>query len=342
VEVAIRSIVPAPSIGVTFQGAMSEAAVQARPRLRIPLLNVALFLATIATTLQAGASLFPSAAAGTPWQAVASGIPYTVALLSILLCHEMGHYLAARAYGVDSTLPFFIPIPYVGIGTLGAVIRIRSAMPSRRAVLDIGAAGPIAGFVVAVPLLLWGMAHSQVIFVGAGQASHTDSLLDLIQALWQALNEWLHGTASSASGPVGLSLGDSLLTWGAARLMKGPLTAGYDIVLHPVATAAWFGLFVTTLNLIPIGQLDGGHVTYALFGQRWAQRLSRVVAVALLLLGLFLSVNWFFWWLLTRFLVGSRHPPALDEGPLSPGRRVLAIAALVMLAITFVPVPLRF
>jgi membrane-associated protease RseP (regulator of RpoE activity) len=324
---------------------MSEAAesqAEARPRLRIPLLNVALFLATIATTLEAGASLFPSAAAGTPWQAVASGIPYTAALLSILLCHEMGHYVAARAYGVDSTLPFFIPIPYVGIGTLGAVIRIRSAMPSRRAVLDIGAAGPIAGFVVAVPLLLWGMAHSQVIFVGSAQGGHTESLLDLVQALWQALSAWLHGTPGSPAGLVRIDLGDSLLTWGAARLVKGPIPAGHELVLHPVATAAWFGLFVTTLNLIPIGQLDGGHVTYALLGQRWAQLLSRFVAVALLLLGLFLSVNWFFWWLLTRFLVGSRHPPALDEAPLDWSRRVLALAALVLLAITFVPVPLGF
>jgi membrane-associated protease RseP (regulator of RpoE activity) len=248
----------------------------------------------------------------------------------------MGHYLMARAYDVDSTLPFFIPVPF-GVGTFGAVIRIRSAMPSRQAVFDIGAAGPFAGFAVALPLYVWGLAQSRVHALGdlALDVSNTGSPLAMLRA-------WLAGEPLRAGeGPVQI-MGDSLVTWAAGRLVHGHLPANADVLLHPVAFAAWIGLFITTLNLIPIGQLDGGHVTYALLGRRRALAFSRLVSWGLLACGLLLSWNWLLWFVVARVFVGPRHPPALTEEPLDPGRRLLAYAALALFAATFIPVPVSF
>ncbi len=311
-------------------------------RQRGPLTNVLLFAATWATTLVAGAqatSLFArpgggllSRIAADPGAVALAGLPFAASIIGILLCHEMGHYLLARGYGVDSTLPFFIPMPVGPVGTFGAVIRIRSAMPSRRAVLDIGAAGPFAGFAVALPLLAWGIAHSEV--RAMGDALLTPSNYGSPFALARAL---LAGEPLQGSG-VQL-FGDSFVTWGVQRLILGKLAAGTDVILHPVAFAAWIGLFVTTLNLLPIGQLDGGHVTYALLGHRRARAFSRWSSRGLLACGLFLSWNWLLWWAVTRFLVGFGHPPAVVEQPLGPGRKAFAIASLLLFAATFIPVP---
>lgn len=318
---------------------MARAIARARTLPRIPYLNIALFLATVATTLVAGASQsLPFGGArigpgvmGEVGAIVIAGLPFASALIGILFCHEMGHYLLARAHGVDSTLPFFIPVPLGPVGTFGAVIRIRSALPSRRATLDIGAAGPFAGFAVALPLLAWGLAHSEVRPVG-------DVVLESPPVgLVQIVQGWATGQSSVGSGIQ--HYGDSLVTWGVQRLVLGPLPPGHDVFLHPVAFAAWIGLFVTTLNLIPIGQLDGGHVTYALLGRRRARAFSRLVATGLLLAGLFLSWNWLLWWVVTRFLVGYGHPPAYDEAPLSRGRRLMAVLALALFAATFIPIP---
>ena len=314
---------------------------------RIPFVNVGLVLATVATTLAAGATqtvyALPELAGGgllaravhDVWAIVVAGLPFATALIGILLCHEMGHYLLARAWRVDSTLPFFIPVPVGPVGTLGAVIRIRSPMPSRRAVLDIGAAGPFAGFVVALPLLAWGLAHSEVRAVGDVflARSNAGSPYALARAL--LAGERLHTS--------GLQLfGDSAVSWGVQRLVLGKLEAGTDVFLHPVAFAAWIGLFVTTLNLLPIGQLDGGHVVYALFGRRRARVFSKLVSYALLGFGIFLSWNWLLWWGVTRFLVGFDHPPALEEESLDAKRKLLALVALALFALTFIPVPVAF
>lgn len=305
------------------------------PRPRFPWVNIALFLATLVTTTIAGAGQVPLAQGGlTALGVVEAGLPFSAAIVGILLSHEMGHYLTARAWKVETTLPYFVPVPF-GVGTFGAVIRIRSVMPSRRAVLEIGAAGPIAGFVVAVPLLVWGLAHSQVRPVGdlALAVSNAGSPFEMLKAV-------LHGEALRAGrGDVQL-MGDSLVTWLAGRLVAGSPPPGYDVFLHPVAFAAWLGLFVTTLNLLPIGQLDGGHVLYALLGRRGAETASRLVSWGLLLAGFFLSWNWLVWWLVTRMVVGLRHPPALVEEQLSPGGRVLAVVSLVLFAATFIPVPI--
>jgi membrane-associated protease RseP (regulator of RpoE activity) len=300
-------------------------------RRRLPWWNGVLFLATVATTVFCGAGFAGYSGEGIPGL-VLSGLPYSMAVLAILLAHEMGHYLQARAWRVDSTLPYFLPVP-TSFGTLGALIRLRSAIPSRDAVLDIGAGGPIAGALVAIPLYAWGLAHSEVRAVGEMAVSNTGSVWSIGQAL-------LRGEPLSWGGDA-MVFGDSLLTSGLQRLVVGPLAPGHDVFVHPVALAAWLGLFVTTLNLIPIGQLDGGHVTYAWLGERGALRLSRLVSWALLAAGVLVSLNWLVWWLLTRLVIGLRHPPAVLEEPITPGRRAVAVASLLLFLLTFVPVPIR-
>jgi membrane-associated protease RseP (regulator of RpoE activity) len=307
-----------------------------RPRGRFPAVNVALFLATVVTTLWAGfVQSDLREHARTLSNVVRGGLPFAASLVAILFTHEMGHYVLARRYGVLTTLPYFIPVPF-GAGTLGAVIRMRSAIPSRRAVLDIGAAGPLAGFAVAVPLLLVGLSLSEVKAISATPAAVAlDSPWSLLQAL-------LAGRPFFDDTPSVQFFGDSLLTWAAQRLVLGELKPGYDVVLHPVAFAAWLGLLVTALNLVPLGQLDGGHVLYALLGRRGALVVARIVSTGLLLAGLFLSWNWLVWWFLSRYVVGLGHPPALDEEPLDGGRRVVAWASLALFVATFVPVPVSF
>ena len=297
----------------------------------MPWWNGVLFLATIGTTVLSGAGFAGYSGDGIPGLVLA-GLSYSAAILAILLAHEMGHYLQARAWRVDSTLPYFIPIP-TSFGTLGALIRLRSPIPSRDAVLDIGAGGPVAGALVAVPLYAWGLAHSEVRAVGEMAFSNTGSLWSIAQAL-------LQGEALSWGGDA-MVFGDSLLTSGLQRLVLGPLAPGHDVFVHPVALAAWLGLFVTTLNLIPIGQLDGGHVTYAWLGERGALRLSRLVSWALLAAGIFISLNWLVWWLLTRLVIGLRHPPAIVDEPITPGRRAVAVASMLLFVLTFVAVPIR-
>jgi membrane-associated protease RseP (regulator of RpoE activity) len=310
-----------------------------RPRRPLPILNVVLFVLTVATAVNQGRfgqDLPPGEV--TAWALIRLGLPFAAALIAILLTHEMGHYLFARIHRVACTLPYFIPVPF-GIGTFGAVIRMRGAMPDRKAVLDIGAAGPIAGFLVAVPLYAWGIAHS-TIHTGAipmvGAAPNSPYAL---------LLAWLHGLplggGSPQAGELGfMSLGDSLVTWAVQAIVLPDLPEGASVMQHPVATAAWFGLFVTALNLIPLGQLDGGHVVYAAFGRRGAVHFSRAVSLGLLLCGIFLSWNWLVWFLLTRFLIGLKHPPAVVEEPLGPGRRAVAWASLAIFAATFIPVPI--
>lgn len=295
-------------------------------------LPLGLFLATVAAVWHAGAS-YVAAGRGleNPWDAVADGWQYAVPLLAILLCHEFGHYVAARLHGVNATLPFFIPAPFISyFGTMGAVIRMRGRIRSRNALLDIGAAGPLAGLVIALPVLVIGLATSPV------------------------------------EHPTGFVIqeGQSLLYVALKRAVLGPLEAGADVSLNAVAFAGWVGLFVTALNLLPIGQLDGGHIAYALFGPR-QNRISRVVHLGLL--GMFLlnvwwfvapvvrgglsgdhlamavgnSIFWLFWfgllWGVGR-ASGGNHPPT-DDDALSPGRRLVAILSLVIFVLLFMPTP---
>jgi membrane-associated protease RseP (regulator of RpoE activity) len=304
--------------------------------------NVALFAATVVTTFYSGAFWLSPVADGvqTPSDLLArapdllrEGLRFSASILGILLVHEMAHYVTARRHGVDASLPYFIPVPSI-FGTLGAVIRMRSAIPSRAATLDIGASGPLAGFLVAIPLLLWGLAHSEVQALGEAVAQAHPATSPAAM-LWRVL----HGEAALPAASAYTIFGDSLVMRAAQLVALGPLPAGSEVVIHPVGLAAWVGLLVTALNLLPIGQLDGGHVAYALLGPRRARVAGRVASWGLFAAGLFLSLSWLVWWGLTRFVVGFGHPPALDQGPLGPGRIAVALLAVAVLVVTFVPVP---
>lgn len=307
---------------------MDPAAPPRPPRRRFPWVNVVLFLATVGTTVFAGTFMAGELSLRS---LLGQGLPFSAAMIGILLSHELGHYLMARAYGVSSTLPFFVPGP-PPVGTFGALIRIRSLMPSRRAVLDIGAAGPITGFLVAVPLLAWGFLHSEVQPLPLPSYVNTGSLLEIAGAL-------LRGEELQWSGSVTV-FGDSLVIWAAQRLTVGVVPLGHDVVVGPVARAALFGLLVTALNLFPLGQLDGGHVLYAWVGRDRARAVSRFVSWALLALGVLVSLNWLVWWMVTR-IIGLGHPPALSEESLDPPHQALAIASLLLFAATFMPAPIR-
>jgi membrane-associated protease RseP (regulator of RpoE activity) len=240
------------------------------------------------------------------------GLWYSLTVLSILGCHEMGHYIACLRYRVDVSPPYFLPAPVLLTGTLGAFIRIRSRIPTKVALFDIGIAGPIAGFLVAVPALFIGLSLSRLVKL--------------------------------PEDPSGLmELGEPLLFRFASWLVWGHVPDGYSINMHPMAFAAWFGLLATALNLFPIGQLDGGHVSYAVLGRRSTIVTLLMVAVAIGLT--FVSSSWIVWTVLMIVMlvtIGPRHPRTLDEEiPLDRGRLVLAAIAMVMLIVCFTPAPIE-
>ncbi|MDW8131934.1 MAG: site-2 protease family protein, partial [Bryobacterales bacterium] len=225
---------------------------------------------------------------------ILDGLPFSLTLLGILLAHELGHYLACTYYRVDATLPYFLPAPTF-VGTLGAFIRIRSPIYSKRILFDIGIAGPLAGFAVLLPALAIGLAYSKVI---PGIAHRGDLVFGTPPLLWVMQQLIFPGVPSS------------------------------DIYLHPVARAAWVGLFATALNLLPIGQLDGGHILYSFAGDKH-RFLSRVFLLGLLPIGLFYWEGWLVWAVLL-LLFGMRHPSIYDPSPMDEGRRRLAWLALAV------------
>jgi membrane-associated protease RseP (regulator of RpoE activity) len=282
-----------------------------------PLVNLVLFLATVLTTLLAGASFLGNVALSElvahPTRLLV-GLPFSASLLGILLVHEFGHYTLGRRHGTPITLPYFIPAPPPFlVGTLGALIRLRGPVRDRRALFDMAVAGPLAGLVVAVPLYVLGLRLSSI--------ARIPSELD---------GEGMY-----------LQFGDALLPKLIERLTLGTLPAGHDILLHPVGVAAWFGFLVTALNLIPAGQLDGGHLTYALFGRRH-RLISKLAVGGLVLLGLlFGSVTWLFWAALIVLVMGFQHGPTMDDiTPLDPARQTLGVIALVLLLLLVPPVPI--
>ena len=235
------------------------------------------------------------------------GMPFSLTLIGILLSHELGHFFAGKYHRIDVSLPYFIPAPTL-IGTFGAVIRMRGWLPHRTGLLDVGAAGPLVGFVFAIPAYIWGMANSTVI--GAPELSQ-----------------------------VGMQLGDSMVTRGIQWLVFGSLAEGQDILLHPVAFAAWIGFFVTSLNLLPLGQLDGGHILFALRPQSY-RLVTRIVFAGLLGFGIFGWEGWLFWALIGFIMGISRHPmPLYFEPRLDGRRRVIGAGSLAVFVLTFVPNP---
>ncbi len=314
-----------------------------------PRLNIILFIATVFTTTYASALLEMQMHPALALIYLHKGLPFSVTLLTILLFHEFGHYLTAQKHHVDATLPYFIPAPSI-IGTFGAVIKMRSRVHSKRILLDIGAAGPLAGVVVAIPATIIGLK------------------LSTIQEL-----------TGAAEG--GISLGSSLLFSGLAYVFVGDLPPNHEIFLHPVAFAGWIGFLVTMLNLIPVGQLDGGHIAYAVLGRERHQKIASFILPVLLVLGLlpipemllplfyqvftkigllastsvswwllfqesvhwiagYGWVGWLIWSLLLRYLIKPFHPPTEDEYmPLDTRRKVIGWIALGVFILTFTPAP---
>jgi membrane-associated protease RseP (regulator of RpoE activity) len=261
---------------------------------------------------------------------IIKGFPFSLSLMLILLSHEFSHYFASKRHGVKATLPYFIPFPNI-IGTLGAFIKMKSPIITRGALIDIGASGPIVGFIVSVAAVIIGLQMSEV-----AQVPKTPGLFNF---------------------------GDSILFYYLYRVVIGVIPQGQDIILHPIAFAGWIGLFVTSINLLPVGQLDGGHITYALGGEKLHRKTSRAVFIILLSLGLtkffiqggFLPVTrdlydyadrylWGWWaaWAVILSFFGLRHPPVLQwEAPLDPRRKFVGWLTLFIFIITFIPVPVR-
>lgn len=274
--------------------------------------NWLLFALTIVTTTFAGAAHQGVDLLREPSRFTV-GLPYALGLLLILGFHEFGHYFMARRHGIRVTLPYFIPVPFA-LGTFGAFIKMRSLAQDRRALFDVAVAGPIAGLLVAIPALLIGLRSSSII---AAPDAIGDGLMH-------------HGA----------SVGSSVLLSFLAKLSLGPaLLEGHVLQLSPLAFAGWLGLLVTALNLLPIGQLDGGHIAHAMFGQRAGETIGSVAMWTLLLLGLFVWPGLLMWAIIVFFIAGGGAPPLNDLTPLSPSRRRLGYAAFAILALIITPLP---
>ena len=261
-------------------------------------LHILLFIATILSTYYVGL--------GEGWL---GALWYCGGIMTILFCHEMGHFLAARRHHVPTTLPYFIPVPLPPFGTMGAIIKMQGAMPNRKALFDVGVAGPLAGFTIILPAVVIGIFLSPVVDMKSlGAAS--DSVI---------------------------TLGDSILFQLLSRLIHGPLKEGQDIILHPLAYAGWVGLLITSINLLPIGQLDGGHVMYAVFGKK-----SKWAAWGFYLFFLYVCLFHYFGWLLLIVLLAifRKHPSTLNDYPgIDRKRKLLAVLVLILFFLSFTPVP---
>ncbi|GAB4442289.1 MAG: site-2 protease family protein [bacterium] len=268
---------------------------------KFPYLNLVLFILTFFTTTFAG-SLF-SGNEPKSFSDLTSGLPFSVSLLTILLFHEFGHYIMSRKYNVEATLPYFIPAPSF-IGTFGAIIKMKSIVRSKKALINIGATGPLAGFLVSLPFLFYGLSRSTMTKVTKNA----------------------------------MILGDSVVMKCATYLVWGTLPEGQDLILHPVAFAAWIGMFVTAMNLIPVGQLDGGHIIYALFTKSF-KKITFLSLTALIILGLTKWEGWLIWAFLLFFL-GKNHPPVEDVYEELPLReKLIGYLSIIVFLITFIPTP---
>lgn len=278
---------------------------------RLTPLHIILFLVTLFTT-----TFFGAVQQGVnPFEIhkglnILKGIPFSFTLLSILGGHELAHYLASRRHRVAATLPYFIPAPNM-VGTFGAVIKMKAPIKDRRALLDIGSAGPLTGFVIAVIAVVIGLGYSKV---------------------------EIHQAVPESDLRQGLGLGSSILFDILVRIVLNINPEKYDVLLHPVAFAGWIGLFVTSLNLLPVGQLDGGHILYAISG-RLHTLISKLMIPALVILGFLGWAGWYIWAILL-IILGTKHPPLIYPFlPLDKRRRRLGWLCLAILILTFSPVP---
>ncbi len=307
-----------------------------------PLVNLILFIVTLFSVLFTGAILAfdepvtdPNELLLAGFQLLWTGWPFAVSLLGILGAHEFGHYFAARYHRAPVTLPYFLPLPFPlsVFGTLGAVIQMKAPIRNRRVLLDIGIAGPLAGFIVAIPVLWIGLNLSELTTLPQTGFSMEGNSLFYLFSKFVVFGKLL-------PEPVSYEGLNPVLYWIVYFFTGQPSPAGaLDVTVHPVAWAGWAGLLVTGLNLIPAGQLDGGHTMFVLLGRRVSSLLPVIIGVLVLL-----GFVWQGWWLWAGliFIMGRRHAELLDEiTPLDPGRRFLAIVTLFLFLIVIAPVPLR-
>jgi len=330
------------------------------PPLRLAL-HLGLFLLTFFTTTVAGVQWIGA----NPFELenFSLGLPYSLSLLFILSCHEFGHYFASRHHGVDATLPYYLPFPpfpslmamFLNFGTFGAIIRTRSVVPSKRAIFDIGVAGPIAGFVASVIVLVYGFTHLPA----------REFILTIHPDYDFSIN------ASTGGKGIGLAFGDTLLFAGLRWILTNPAAAFVppmsEVYHYPYLCVGWFGFFVTALNLLPMGQFDGGHISYAMFGNRH-RTVSRWTFLGLIALSLpslldvfFRTIlgmirghdvgpmipfteyswwAWFAWALIAYYVVKLYHPAAPDETPLDHRRIVIGWIAIAIFVLSFSPIPI--
>lgn len=268
----------------------------------VPLL---LLLGTIFTTLVAGA-LQQGYIPWKNWSYLAKGVPFSFSVILVLGTHELAHFLTSKKNGIAATLPYFIPFPNPLIGTMGAFIRVKAPLSDRKALLEIGSSGPIAGFIMSIPLSIIGLLHSKIGEIREGM----------------------------------ISLGTPVIFQILSRLCLGKIPESSSLILHPMAFAGWLGFFVTSLNLIPIGQLDGGHILFGILGKKYHNIFSRILLLALVPLG-FLWSGWWMWAILLLIL-GTRHPePLYTEEKLSTSGYILAMLSMLIFGLTFTPTPIR-
>lgn len=304
------------------------------------LLHIGLFLITFITTTIAGAAWVSNSAGPYEFEFLLIGVPYAVSILFILSCHEFGHYFAAKYHKVNATLPYFIPFPsipgFLNFGTMGAVIRTKSPVNSRKAMFDIGAAGPIAGFIACLIVLIYGFLN----------VPGDEYIL--------AIHPDYYSPDYGKSGLL-LAFGDTALFsfFKMIFVQQGQFFPPMSEIYHyPFLCVGWFGLFVTAMNMIPIGQLDGGHISYTLFGEKKAYRIALVSFVILLILGIqgvlesyfqmpfsFGWEGWLFWALILFFLIKLKHPPVPDETPLDMRRKIIGYIAYAVFILSFSPTP---
>ena len=315
-----------------------------QPKESNPWTNLVMFILTLASVSFVGGSLFASYN-GTPFELEAatllqflwSGWPFAAGLLGILLAHEFGHYIAGRLHKAAVTLPYFLPLPLPPFGTLGAFIQLRRPPKNKRQLLDIGISGPLTGLVIAIPVLLYGLSLSEVselpLFIPRGQAFTLEgnSILYLL-AKYLTFGELL-------PAPDGYDGLNPIIYWVRYFFTGQPLPlGGRDVLIHPIANAGWAGVLVTALNLIPVGQLGGGHVIYVLIGQR-ARGLFPYILTGMILLG-FVSSGWWFWAFLL-FFFGRNFAEPLDQiTELDPRRKAIAWLGIGLFFLCFTPVPL--
>lgn len=273
---------------------------------KLTLTHIVLFIATCFTTLFAGALLNGVI----PWEQpekIYLGLPFSFTLLFILMTHELSHYFTSRRHNVTASLPYFIPAPSI-IGTFGAIIKIKPPIPDRRSLIDIGASGPIGGFIIAVIATIIGLSWSEIKPSGEIQG--------------------------------GIAFGSSILFSLISKIVLNVDPEKFDVILHPVAFAGWIGLLVTSLNLLPIGQLDGGHIVYALFGEKHGL-IAKITIPVLLVMGMVFWRGWIIWAVL-MMIIGYKHPPVVyPDIQLDKKRIYMGWASLVIFILTFTPTPVQ-